>query len=446
MNEKIELGPGLFWKYISFNILSMIGLSCFVFADTLCIANGVGSDGLAALNLVIPVYALVNGMGLMLGMGGATQYSMEQGMGEAERANISFTRACRAALIFGILFTGAGVAFTRPLGILLGAEEGVMDCLVPYMRTLLAFSGAFLFNNILVCFVRNDRNPRLAMAAMLTGSFSNIILDVLFIFGFGWGMFGAAFATGLAPIFSMLVASVHIWKKKNQFHLAGCRWRGRALLRLMSLGGASFVTEMSSGIVILLFNFVILKLEGSIGVAAYGVIANLAIIVMSIFNGIAQGLQPLVSLQYGRGENRGIFAFVKRALFLAAAVGVLCCLSGILFTHPLIGIFNGGKDPAFEAIAAQGIPVYFTAFLAMGINIVSAAVLAAMDQARESLWVALLRGIILNGILVLILPRFMGMQGIWMVVPLAETGTIFLSIYYIFKSWKHSCLVSCKNM
>ncbi|MCQ4673136.1 MATE family efflux transporter [Lactonifactor longoviformis] len=446
MKQKAEWGPGAFWKYVSFNILSMIGLSCFVFVDTLCIANGVGSDGLAALNLVIPVYSLVNGVGLMLGMGGATLYSMEQGMGQGQKANIAFTRACRTALILGILFTVSGVAFTKPLGILLGAEGKVMECLIPYMRTLLAFSVPFLFNNVLVCFVRNDRNPRLAMAAMLTGSFSNILLDTLFIFGFGWGMFGAAFATGLAPLFSMLVASAHIWKGKNQFRLEKCRFQGKALVKLMSLGGASFVTEISSGIVILLFNYVILNLTGSVGVAAYGVIANLAIIVMSIFNGIAQGIQPLVSRGYGSGDIKAVFSYVRRALILAGILGVLCCLPGILFTHELIGIFNGGGDAAFEGIAAKGMPVYFTAFLTMGLNIVAAAVLASVDRARESLSIALLRGIVLNAVLVFLLPGFWGMQGIWLVVPIAESGTILLSFYYIFKYWKYSCLVSCKNM
>ena len=217
-------------------------------------------------------------------------------------------------------------------------------------------------------------------------------------------------------------------------------------MKLMSLGGASFVTEISSGIVILLFNYVILNLTGSVGVAAYGVIANLAIIVMSIFNGIAQGIQPLVSRGYGSGDIKAVFSYVRRALILAGILGVLCCLPGILFTHELIGIFNGGGDAAFERIAAKGMPVYFTAFLTMGLNIVAAAVLASVDRARESLSIALLRGIVLNAVLVFLLPGFWGMQGIWLVVPIAESGTILLSFYYIFKYWKYSCLVSCKNM
>ena len=284
--EKTQL-RNTFWKYVTLNILSMIGMSCFIFVDTLCIANGVGNNGLTALNLVLPVYAAVNGTGLMLGIGAASRYSMARGKGEYEAADRAFSQAVILAVTAGVLFMLAGGIFTGAIGTALGADDSVLRELVPYMRTLMLFSPAFLINNVLVSFVRNDGNPQLSMAAMMSGNMSNIVLDILFVFGFKWGMFGAAFATGLSPVISMCVLSLHFIKKKNHFKYQRSHLKIKEVTGIVLLGGASFVTEVSAGIVILMFNFVILDIGGNTGVAAYGVIANIALIAAAVFTGIA---------------------------------------------------------------------------------------------------------------------------------------------------------------
>lgn len=203
-----------FAKYVSLNILSMIGLSCYILADTFFIANGVGAQGLTALNLVLPAFSLLTGTGMLLGMGAATRFAILKGEGQREKANTMFTCAMAAGAVLGILYTILGVVFSEGISRLLGAQGEILSISAEYLRTLMVYSCAFVLNNVLICFVRNDHAPNLAMAAMITASLSNVVLDYVFIFPLGMGMFGAALATGIAPIISIAVLSLHFARGK----------------------------------------------------------------------------------------------------------------------------------------------------------------------------------------------------------------------------------------
>lgn len=184
MKEKTLLKE--FVQYVALNICGMIGLSCYILADTFFVSRGLGANGLAALNLAIPIYSFVHGSGLMLGMGGATKYSIYMGQGN--------------------------------LALMLGADKEVFGMTKTYLQVILLFSPAFIANDSLLCFIRNDGNPKLSMTAMLAGSLSNIVLDYVFIFPLHMGIFGAVLATGFAPVISQGVLSRHWITKNNQFH------------------------------------------------------------------------------------------------------------------------------------------------------------------------------------------------------------------------------------
>ena len=217
MREKTLLKE--FFRYVSQNVLGMIGLSCYILADTFFIARGLGTKGLTALNLAIPVYSFVNGCGLMLGMGGATKYSIFRGKKEDKKGNQIFFHAVAFALVFAAVFMLTGIFLSDRLALVLGADREVFDMTRVYLRVILLFSPAFIFNDIFVCFVRNDGNPKLSMIAMLLGSFSNIILDYIFIFPLNLGILGAVLATGFAPVISMCILSKHLRSEDCHFHL-----------------------------------------------------------------------------------------------------------------------------------------------------------------------------------------------------------------------------------
>ena len=263
-----------FSKYVSLNVLGMLGLCGYILADTFFVANGIGAEGLAALNLAISISSIINGTGLMLGIGGATRYNLQRsGNHSEEEGNRTFTVTVQLGLLVGFLYFLVGALLAEPLAQLLGADGSILPLTTTYLKTILCFAPGFILNNILIAFIRNDGSPNTAMAGMLTGSIANVILDYIFIFPWGMGMFGAAFATGLAPIISMAVMSPYFIKEKNGFH-----WqKGTGGLHLWSnicaLGISSFVSEVASAVVLIVFNLLLLGLSGNVAVAAYGIIA-----------------------------------------------------------------------------------------------------------------------------------------------------------------------------
>ena len=212
-----------FAKYASLNVMGMIGLSCYILADTFFVSQGLGTNGLTALNLAIPVYSFIHGSGLMIGMGGGTRYSILKSRGDPAEANRTFTEAVVLAAVFAVLFLLVGIFCSGAIVSLFGADENVFVMSETYLRVILLFAPAFLLNNVLLCFVRNDGAPQRSMTAMIGGSLSNVALDWFFIFPLRMGIFGAALATGLAPLISMLILSPHFFRKKNGFRPVKCR-------------------------------------------------------------------------------------------------------------------------------------------------------------------------------------------------------------------------------
>ena len=211
MNDKINMRE--FSCYIFLSVLGMLGVSCYILADTFFVSKGLGTNGLAALNIAIPVYNFIHGTGLMLGMGGATKFSVYKSQNRIREIDQIYTNTVYAAIAFAAVFFLTGIFFSEHLAVLLGADSYTMEMTETYLKWLLLFGPAFLFNDVLLCFLRNDNQPQLTMKAQLIGSFSNIVLDYIFIFPMQMGMFGAIFATGLSPVISILIMLPHCLKK-----------------------------------------------------------------------------------------------------------------------------------------------------------------------------------------------------------------------------------------
>lgn len=409
-----------FVKYISLNVLGMIGLSCYILADTFFVARGLGPDGLAALNLAIPIYSLVNGVGLMIGIGSATRYSLS-------KSQAVFTQAFYLVLLLSCLLFLCGLLFSSPLATLLGGDAVTHQMTATYLRVILCFAPMFMLNNLLICFVRNDNSPRLAMVAMLVGSFSNIILDYVFVFPLGMGMFGAALATGIAPVISLAILSAHIITKRNTFSLQKVALHLRTFADITSLGASSLVAELSSGIVIIVFNGIILRLAGNTGVAAYGVIANIALVVIAIFTGISQGMQPLLSRSHGMGDHHDTKAVLRYGFCTALAFAVVVYAITFVFAAPIVGAFNSSQDIRLAQIATKGLRIYFTAFAFVGINVLSATYFCSIDQPKQAFAISLLRGFLVIIPVAFLLSSLFGMTGVWLTLTVSEAIVLFFS-------------------
>ena len=292
-----------------------------------------------------------------------------------------------------------------------------------YLRVILLFSPAFLANNILLCFVRNDGGPRLAMAAMVGGSLANIVMDYVLIFPCGLGIFGAVLATGFAPLVSMAVLSAWFLRGRCSFRVVPTGVSLKTAGALAALGLPSLISEVSAGVVMIVFNLLILDLEGSVGVAAYGVVANLSLVLMAMFTGVGQGIQPLVSRCCGAGETERGERVYRWALGAAGlfALGMYALI--FLFAGPIAGAFNGEGDPRLQEIAASGLRLYFLALPFAGYNVISALYLSAVDRPRPAFLVSMLRGFLLILPLAFFMARRWEMAGIWLAFPAAECAT-----------------------
>ena len=264
-----------FIKYICLSILGEMAISFYILADTFFIAQGIGDKGLTALNLAIPVFNFIYGIGLMLGIGSGIRLSILKIDHKHDEINQVFDHTVLLGLVIGVLFMITGVLYSPSLARMLGANDAVLQDTVIYLRTIMIFTPAFIFNNALNALVRNDNNPALATTAMIVASLMNVVLDYVFIFLCHMGMFGAVFATSLAPLIGLSILSLHFIKKKNTFHPVQLRFQFSMIQRIIKLGFPSMLIEISSGLVVLLFNTLILKITGNIGVAAYGVVCNI---------------------------------------------------------------------------------------------------------------------------------------------------------------------------
>ncbi|MEE0779248.1 MAG: MATE family efflux transporter [Massilimicrobiota sp.] len=409
-----------FFRYTSLNVLGMIGLSCYILADTFFVSKGLGTDGLTALNLAIPIYSFIHGSGLMIGMGGGTKYSILKSQEHHQDANKTFTHAVLLAICFAIGFVVIGLLFSGTIISLFVEQGNVFDMSKTYLQVILLFAPAFLMNNVFLCFVRNDGAPQLSMAAMLGGSFSNIVLDYIFIFPCQMGIFGAVFATGLAPIISMCILSPHFFKKKNQFHFIKSTISLKTITGIFSSGVPSLVTEVSSGIVMIVFNTIILNLEGNVGVAAYGVIANLSLVVMAIYTGIAQGIQPLMSRDYGLNHLDNIYRVLKYALLTMLIISAVIYTTVFFGASSITQIFNSENNAMLQTIAAQGLKLYFIACPFAGFNIILSMYFTSVEHPLPAHIISLLRGFIIIIPMAFLLSTIAKMNGVWSAFPVTE--------------------------
>ena len=420
-----------FFKFTSLNVLAMISLSCYILADTYFISKAFGANGLTALNLAIPIYSLINGIGLMIGIGGATKFSIYKGKNKHCKGNITFTNSILLGFIFSTIFIFLGLFFSLKLSIILGADLETLYNTNVYLKTILLFAPFFIINNILIAFIRNDGNPKLAMIAMFIGSFSNIVLDYIFMFPLNMGMFGAAFATGLAPVISMLSLSYYFIKKKNTFKLDRIQFVPIYMKSIIKFGLSSFIIEISSGIVIIIFNIIILNISGNIGVAAYGIIANLSLVAMSIFNGIGQGIQPIISNNFGISNKDAIKQTLIYAIITTFILSILLYIITFLNSSFLVGIFNSSKDRILEDIASKGLIIYFTGFIFVGFNLVVTSFLNSINNPNKAFIISISRGFLLIIPLVIVLSKTLSLTGVWLSFTVTELLSTSLCFYFL---------------
>lgn len=419
-----------FFKYVSQNIFGLLGTSCYILADTYFIAQAAGTDGVTLLNLCLPIYNLIFAFGSMIGLGAATRYAILRAQGDA-RAQRYFSNAIFSVCILAVPFMLVGIF--RPDGLLrlMGGDADIVALGMNYARIFLMFTPFFMCNYVVASFARNDGDPSLAMVATLSGSLFNVVFDYIFIFPMGLGLPGAALATAISPILSIAVCSAHFIKKSNTITFVRKAPSVRLLAQSCQLGISGFVGELSSGVTTTVFNFLLLRLAGNVAVAAYGVVANFALVATAIFNGVAQGAQPLVSQCYGKNEMAG----ARKLLLLGCgtALGLAALLYGVVFgyTDVLTALFNSENSALMAEFSHSGMRIYFVGYFFAGCNIVAAGYLGAVNRPAEASITSLCRGMVAIVVCSLVLSALFGMNGVWAAFPVSEAITLSLTVFLL---------------
>ena len=425
-----------FIHYVSHSVAAMIGISIYILADTYFIASYAGTDGLAVLNLVLPLYGLMNALGSMLGIGSATRYSIRKARGKD--VSSFFLQSLFWNAVFSIPFLLAGLFFPGLLLQLLGADRTLQELGIPYVRTILPFAFFYMSNYTTTAYVRNDNHPSIAMMGSVFASFFNIVFDYIFMFSMNMGMAGAALATGISPIVSSLFCLIHYCGKKNTIPFGWQVPRIKHLFACCKLGLSNFVGEIANAVTITTFNMLILNLSGNIGVASYGVIANISSVCTAIFNGLAQGVQPLMSQSYGKKERKELKKYLQYGIIASLIFSVLIIFFVNYKSDFFIALFNSENNAGLHASAKEGIAVYFWAFLFGGINTLLVSYFSATNNPKPAFLTSLIRGTFAIIFFALLLSSIWKMLGVWLAFPCSEAFSFLVILYYYQKEQKEN--------
>lgn len=423
----------LFTKYVSQNILGMLGISVYILADTFFISLAEGADGITALNLVLPVYSLIFAVGAMIGVGSAIRFKILRARNDRE-AEIYFSNALLWALMIGIVFILIGISMPEKVVALLGGDDRIVAVGKDYTAIFMMFAPFFMWNHICNAFVRNDGAPSVAMAATLCSSLFNVVFDYVLMFPLRLGMRGAALATALSPVLGVAICCVHLLSKKSTITVRWTVPSARRLFAACQLGISAFVGEISSGVTTVVFNMIILRLAGNVGVAAYGVVANTSLVAAAVFNGVSQGSQPLLSDYYGKGQTESVRKVVKLGVGTALGLAVLILVVVCVLAEPITSVFNHEENAALAAYAVTGLRLYFIGFLSAGFNIVGTGILSAVESARWAFAASISRGFVSIIVCAFVLSAVLGMNGVWLAFPAAELLTSVLVVAAFRKS------------
>lgn len=408
----------IFIRYLIPGILSSLAISLYIFVDTMFVGIGVGRDGLTALNVTVPLFTLFTSLYLCIGIGGANILSLDKA-NDGENSNRIFTTALLFTLFIGIMVSILGVLFIDPIGRVLGATSDISYLFRDYFGILVGFTWAFLISGVLGCFIRNDGAPKLVMTATVVANITNVVLDYIFIFEWNLGIKGAVIATVISPLVNILILSTHFLKKNNTLKLCKVKFDFGLLGRILNNGFGTLLLEISRGVSIFIFNNILVRLGGNIYVASYGIILNVSYVIICIFSGIAQSIQPIVSINYGhslikRAKRVFIYGFIT-SIF----IGVSSFLIALMFSENISSLFIN-NDFELLSITTYGMKIYFIGCIFMAFNIVTIYFFQSINQSQKSILISLCSGIlfIILGFLVLV-PIFK-INGVWFVYPFSE--------------------------
>lgn len=418
-------------RFVLPSIIMMVFTSIYGVVDGLCVSNFVGKTPFAAINLIMPFVMIFGGIGFMFGTGGSALVAKTLGEKQPEKANRYFTMMVWVTLIVGIIISIIGVVFMRPISVLLGADEAMLEDCVIYGRIIIAFNTAFMLQNLFQSFLIAAEKPRLGLVATLAAGCTNMILDVLFVGVFRFGVAGAAIATGISQCVGGIIPLIYFIRPNDSLlHLTRARLEWRPILAASANGSSELVSNITASIVGMLYNFQLLEYAGQDGVAAYGVLMYVEFIFVAIFVGYSIGSAPIISYHYGAENHTELQNMLHKSILLMLGGGVLVLIAAQVLAGPLAHMFVGYDKTLFD-MTVHGFRIFSLFVLFAGFNIFASSFFTALNNGGVSAAISFLRTFVFKFSAVLLMPLLFKLDGIWWATVVAEVLAFILSAAFI---------------
>ena len=433
--NKIQLSDHFTYKkllrFVFPSIIMMVFTSIYGVVDGFFVSNFAGKTSFAAINLIMPFVMVLGGIGFMIGTGGTALVSKILGEGDRKRANQTFSMMILLTLILGVILSVVGVIFLSPVARFLGATEEMMHDCVLYGRIVVGFTVTFMLQNVFQSFLIAAEKPKVGLAVTVAAGVTNMVLDALFIAVFHWGVAGAAIATGISQFVGGVIPLIYFLRPNSSLlHITGTSLHIRPILNACANGSSELMSNISSSVVSMIYNFQLMKYAGEDGVSAYGVLMYVQFIFIAIYVGYAIGCAPIVGYHYGAENHAELKNMLKKSIWLMGGAGVILTALAAVLAAPLSRLFVGYDAGLFE-LTRHAFRIFSFAFLLAGFNIFASSFFTALNNGGVSAAISFLRTLVFQISSVLILPIFLDIDGIWLAVTVAEVFAFIISVIFL---------------
>lgn len=413
-------------QFVFPSIVMMIFTSIYGVVDGLFVSNYAGKTAFAAINLVMPFIMVLGGIGFMIGTGGTALVSKILGEGDQEKARRYFSMMILFTVLVGLILTVLGVVFMEPVALFLGATPEMLDDCVLYGRIVNAFTAAFMLQNVFQSFLIAAEKPKLGLAATVAAGVTNMVLDALFVAVFHWGIAGAAIATGLSQCVGGLFPLLYFLRPNtSKLRLVRTKLELQPILNACGNGSSELMSNISSSIVSMVYNFQLLKYLGEDGVLMY-----VQFVFVAIYIGYSIGCAPIVGFHYGAQNHPELKNMLRMSVILMSASGVVLTVLARVLAAPLAKIFVGYDEGLFT-LTCHAFRLFSFAFLFAGFNIFASSFFTALGNGRISATISFLRTLVFQTSSVILLPLLLGVDGIWYAITAAEIFATLISIIFL---------------
>ena len=423
-------------RFVLPSIVMMVFTSIYGVVDGLFVSNFAGKTPFAAINLVMPFIMVLGGIGFMIGTGGTALVSKVLGEGEPEKAKRYFTMMILFTLLVGAVLTVFGVTMMEKVARFLGATDEMLHDCVLYGRIVISFTAAFMLQNVFQSFLIAAEKPKLGLIATVAAGVTNMALDALFIAGFHWGVAGAAIATGLSQCVGGLFPLIYFLRpNSSKLRLVRTKLELRPILNACGNGSSELMSNISSSIVSMIYNFQLLKYIGEDGISAYGVLMYVQFVFIAIDFGYSIGCAPIVGFHFGAQNHTELKNMLGKSVKLMCGAGVVMAVLAQVLAAPLARLFVG-YDEVLYTLTCHAFRLFSVAFLFAGFNIFASSFFTALNNGLISAVISFLRTLVLQTSSVILLPLIFGVDGIWYAITAAEIFATTISVIFLFAKRK----------